>query len=107
MGPSIGLAVAYLKETGKEDWSDGITRIIDTHHKRFPYRGPDAGTVETFRRADWIDVTLGALNFAVPRSTYEAVVANYPTAGFHRFLFVSTLKNLVRHTGNPLPMFKA
>jgi len=100
------LAKNHLKSIGKENWIEEILLMIDMHHKRSPYTGKFAETVEVFRKADWIDVSLGLINNGIPRSKIKEINKHFPNAGFHQFLAKKTLKRLVTNPFNPLPMFK-
>jgi hypothetical protein len=62
--------------------------------------------VEDFRRADWIDVTLGVLTFGTPRSLIREVKAAWPDAGFHRLLARLELRHLGKHPLNPIPVLR-
>jgi len=104
--PSIGEAVKYLECNGKSEWNDEISAMINMHHKISGYTGRHEKTVEAFRRADWIDVTRGILNFKVDRKQINALQKTFPVLGFHGFLVRQTIKNFLRHPLNPLPMFK-
>jgi len=104
--PSIALANQYLSSLGKTEDKVEIELMIDMHHKMSKYSGKHEKTVETFRRADWIDVTRGTMRFSLDRTKYVGIVGTYPFLGFHRFLVVQTLKNLFKSPLNPLPMFK-
>ena len=102
--PSARLACTHLARSGRESWSGQITNMILEHHKIFPYRG-DA-LVERFRRADWIDVSMGALTFGIDRKFVREVIATWPSAGFHKRLVQLELHRLRTHPWNPLPMMK-
>lgn len=68
-----------------------------------------AGTfdyLEPFRRADWIDVSLGALRFGLPADHVAETRRAWPNAGFHRLLGRLTLRRLAGHPLSPLPMMK-
>ena len=104
--PSIILAHNYLDTIGKSDWKDEIELIIDMHHKKSKYSGKHEKTVETFRRADWIDVTKGRKLFGFSKSEFNRIIKQYPILGFHKFLIMQTIKNLFKFPLNPLPMFK-
>lgn len=106
LAPSIDLAKKYLIDHNKEEWVDEISAMIDMHHKRSKYKGPFERTVETFRRADWIDVTKGRISFNVRKEIIEKSIVEYPILGFHKFLLLQTWKNFIKHPLNPLPMFK-
>ncbi len=104
--PSILQAKKYLIDNNQEEWVDEISLMIDMHHKRSKYTGQFTTTVESFRRADWIDVTKGQLTFKVSKAEIKKTVEEYPVAGFHGFLVKQTLKNFLKSPLNPLPMFK-
>ena len=104
--PSIALASNYLDQIGRKNWQEEISLIIDMHHKRSKYIGENEKTVETFRRADWIDVTKGLKLFGIPRVDYIGIKEEYPILGFHKFLVIQTFRNLLKSPFDPLPMFK-
>lgn len=104
--PSIFQAKQYLIETDRKEWIEEITLMIDMHHKRSKYLGLYEETVETFRRADWIDVSKGRKSFKIAKKEIREISEMYPNLGFHRFLIFQTLKNLFKNPLNPLPMFK-
>ena len=106
LGPSIGQASYYLQVTGKTEWITEISEMIYWHHKISPYSGKFS-TTENFRKADWIDVSLGVLKFGCDRNQLKSNRALYPNSGFHLFLVSKSLANLWRHPLNPLPMFKS
>lgn len=106
LDPSISLAKDYLKAIDKDEMATEIGIMIDMHHKRSKYKGEFAKTVEIFRRADWIDVTIGKKLFGLQKTVYSNIKDQYPTLGFHRFLVKQTIKNLFKSPLNPLPMFK-
>ena len=104
--PSINQAKEYLDNIEKPDRKDEIASMIDMHHKRSNYLGRNEKTVETFRRADWIDITKGRMNFKINRKEIQELQERFPILGFHRFLLKQTVKNFLNHPLNPLPMFK-
>lgn len=104
--PSIILAQEYLKTINQQNWSDEIGVMINMHHKKSKYVGPYNNSVETFRKADWIDVTLCRKSFGINKVDYQIIVKQYPYLGFHRFLMYQALKNFIKSPLNPLPMFK-
>lgn len=106
LNPSIEQAKTYLKETGKEQWIDEITGMINWHHKTGRYKGRDESMVETFRKADWVDVSLGLLTFGINKQKIRENRKELPNRGFHLFLMKQVAKNFFRHPLNPLPMFK-
>jgi len=106
LAPSIDLARAYLDETGRGGHRDEVAAIILEHHKLRSYRGRFASTVETFREADLVDVSLGAVRFGLPRRFVRSVRAALPNAGFHRCLLSLTARQAARDPLRPLPMVR-
>ena len=104
--PSVALATAYLAETGREGWIPEIAAMIRKHHKITRYKGSPDRLVEAFRRADWTDVTLGALSFGTPRAFIRELQAAWPDAGFHKLLVRLELRHLGKHPLNPLPVLR-
>ena len=106
LAPSIDLACTHLDCAGHGDWRDSVTGMIREHHKIHRYRGADAAFIEPFRRADWIDVSLGALTFGLPRGRLREIKARWPNAGFHQRLAQLTFKRLRTHPLSPIPVLK-
>ncbi len=106
LAPSIEEVKIYLNETGRQDWTDEISKMIYWHHKLSQYKGPYKKTVENFRKADWIDVSLGLLTFGTDKHKIKESTAEFPNTGFHLFLIRQSVKNFFRHPLNPLPVFK-
>jgi hypothetical protein len=104
--PSIEQACIHLTKIGRQDWIEEITLMISYHHKISRYRGKHESIVENFRRADWIDVSSGLLNFGFDKRKIKEVKRKLPILGFHFFLVKLTIKNFFKHPFNPLPMFK-
>lgn len=103
--PSLLLATAYLVEIDRAAWSEEIAAMIRNHHKLTQCRGLPP-SVELFRRADWVDVSMGWIRFGLSRHAVAQVMAYFPDAGFHRLLLKLFLLRLMRHPLNPLPMFR-
>ena len=82
-----------------------INLMIYWHHKWSGYEGKYAVTTGNFRKADWIDVSLGLLTFGVNKIEIEKIRKAYPNLGFHNFLLKKISKNILEHPFNPLPMF--
>ncbi|HEY9102500.1 hypothetical protein [Chitinimonas sp.] len=104
--PSERLARDWLVQQGKTEWVDEVVAMIAEHHKVSacgPAQGP---LVEAFRRADWVDVTLGLRRFGLPRSLMREVNAVFPNEGFHWRLVQLSASQAWHHPLNPLPMFK-
>ncbi len=106
LNPSIEQAIIYLAETGNQDWTEEITLMIYWHHKMSKYQGKHDQVAENFRRADWIDLSLGLLTFGIDKKKIKENRRKLPTLRFHLFLIKETLKNFLRHPLNPLPVFK-
>ncbi len=104
--PSVVRAREYLAARGKADWIPEIEAMILDHHKVTSSRVEPQSLVEAFRRADWIDVSLGLRRFGLSRTFIAAVVATFPNAGFHRRLVQLTIDRFWRHPLTPLPMVK-
>lgn len=103
--PSIDLAAEYLEHEGRSDLIPLVTEMIDLHHKQRA-AGDSNDPIEIFRRADAIDVSLGARRFGLPFSAVRAVHRAYPSRGFHLTLVKLTAKRTIEHPSSPLPMFK-
>ncbi|UFH52240.1 HD domain-containing protein [Spirosoma sp. KNUC1025] len=106
LNPSIEQAKIYLHSIGRQDWTDEISQMIYWHHKLSTYQGKFGKLVETFRKADWIDVSLGVFTFGIDTQKIRQNRRMLPNRGFHFFLVRETAKNLLKHPFNPLPIFK-
>lgn len=106
LAPSVRLAQEYLSGAKLEHLSREVEAIIVWHHKLSRYTGEFVSTVERFRRADLVDVSLGAIRFGVPPSFVRAVKRSFPNAGFHRRLVVLTGRQLLRDPLRPFPMVR-
>jgi HD domain len=104
--PSVALAREHLAARGMADWIPEIEAMIVDHHKVTPSRTNPQSLVESFRRADWIDVSRGLRRFGLPRTFIAAVAATWPSAGFHRRLVELTIDRFWKHPLTPLPMVK-
>ena len=98
------LADAWLVANDRAAWRAETRLMIAHHHKIRPYRGASAALVEAVRKADWIDVTFGALRFGLPRGYVREVETAFPLDGFYpgpawRMVARYAAKNLRR----PLP----
>ena len=106
IAPSIALAHKYLVARAREDWIAEIEGMIADHHKITPSTAGPNSLIETFRRADWIDVTHGLRGFGIPRPFVADLFATWPDAGFHWRLLTLTLDRFRSHPLTPLPMVK-
>lgn len=82
--PSARLAARYLTRVGRDDLEAVVRALITVHHKLGRYLSVDADSVERYRRADWIDVSLGPVRFGLPKAFIRSVQRAFPEAGFHR-----------------------
>ena len=106
IAPSVALAREHLTRRGMADWIPEIEAMIVDHHKVTASHAHQQSLVESFRRADWIDVSFGLRRFGLPRAFIAAVAAMWPDAGFHRRLVQLTIDRWWKHPLNPLPMVK-
>ena len=106
LAPSARLAREYLTRAGLVEWIPEMTEIIAGHHKISKHDGRDEWLVEPFRRADWMDVSLGLRTFGLSRRLFEATLSLWPRAGFHRRLVQFTLRRACTHPWSPLPMVR-
>ena len=104
--PSEHQARLYLTEKGKQGWIEEITSMIHFHHKISHYQGRHEKTVTIFRKADWIDISLGLITFGNSKQAIDKTTDRYPNLGFHFFLLKETSKNFFKHPFNPLPMVR-
>lgn len=104
--PSVALACDHLACAGHGDWRDTVAGMIFEHHKIRRYRGDHAELIEPFRRADWIDVSLGVLSFGLSRDRRRAILSRWPNAGFHARLAQLTFKRLRTNPLSPIPVLK-
>ena len=106
LAPSIRQASLYLAGINKQQWTPEIASMIYWHHKLSQYKGEHEKTVETFRKADWMDVSLGLLTFGFDKQKIRRARRKFPNAGFHLFLVKQSVKNFFKHPLNPIPVFK-
>jgi hypothetical protein len=106
LAPSAALAGRYLETTGRIEWAPEIAAMILEHHKISAYRDNPAWLVEPFRRADWIDVSMGVMTGGLGRNVIRGILDYWPSAGFHRRLVGLTLDRLRDHPLSPLPMLR-
>jgi len=106
IAPSVAVARKHLAARGMAEWIPEIEAMIADHHKVKPSRANPQSLVESFRRADWIDVSRGLRSFGLPRTFISAVAARWPSEGFHRRLVQLTIDRFWEHPLTPLPMVK-
>ena len=104
LSPSVNLATSYLSAHDLGALEVEVRAIITEHHKLLPYKGEFSPSVEAFRQADLIDLSLGIIHFRLPTSFVQLVRMAFPNAGFHRRLTVLAAGQFMRTPFNPLPM---
>jgi hypothetical protein len=104
--PSARHASDYLIQIGRAAWMDAVHQMIDQHHRIRPWHGSEQSLVESFRKADWLDVCLFVLPTRLERDYLTEVLRRFPRNGFHRRLVAFTLRWWKRHPLNPLPILK-
>lgn len=104
--PSVRRAKAYLAERGLTHLEAEVEAVIVEHHKIRRYRAAHAASVEAYRQADLVDVSLGLIRFGIPASFIRSVQAAFPNAGFHQHLLALTARQLCRTPLRPLPMMR-
>ncbi len=106
LNPSSQLAHDYLKAQGIESLWPEVDLIIQQHHKLRSYSGPFEASVETFRRADLVDLSLGLIGAGLKTEFIQDVRARFPNAHFHKRLVTFTGQQFLRTPLNPLPMMR-
>lgn len=106
LGPSEQLAAEFLEQNARPHWREEVLAMIHHHHKITAVPDKTPALVEAFRKADWIDVTHGVLAYGVTRQQRRAIFAQFPDQGFHWRLLQLSLKRLLTHPWNPLPMMR-
>lgn len=104
--PSADMASDWLVQHGHDDWLTTVQGMILEHHKMTTVSRDATGGIEAFRKADWVDVTLGMRRFGLSRAWIRQVQLAFPDAGFHRKLMQLALQRVRQHPLSPLPMFK-
>lgn len=104
LAPSIRRAADWLAQNDHAALRERVALMIENHHKVSEF-STDV-LVDCFRRADWLDVSLGVLNAGLPRGEYRALLRAFPDAGFHWRLVQLSARQLVRDPLHPLPMFR-
>jgi predicted metal-dependent HD superfamily phosphohydrolase len=106
LAPSIALATQYLHQNGLDAWAPEVARMIALHHKVRPVHDGEMPLVETFRRSDLVDLSLGLLKFDLPADVVRRVRSEFPNAGFHLRLLQLTAKRFRHHPLSPVPVLR-
>lgn len=104
--PSVTLAADRARAEGHPEWIPLITQLIEQHHAVRPVLPPQPSLIETFRKADWVDVSWGAYRAGLPKAWIQQLYQTWPDAGFHAVLMRRTLHWIWRHPLKPLPMMR-
>lgn len=104
--PSVARAQTWLQENNHNDWGPVVATIIREHHKIRRYQGDYGDVVESFRRADLTDLSLGLIHWGLPRDVVQRVRKQFPNAGFHLCLIKLAVKQFLRQPWRPMPMMK-
>ena len=104
--PSVRLARTYLVESGRPEWIAEVERAILEHHKLSAAQADPGWLVEPFRKADWIDVSFGAVRFGLSIRIVSRIRSTWPSAGFHRRLLQLAIKRVWTNPLAPLPMMR-
>jgi len=106
LSPSRALARAYLEKNALLHWQDEIEMMIEQHHKITPYKHHSTWLVESFRQADWIDVSVGRIRFGLAPSYINEIRSQFANAGFHKRLMALTLQQMKKNPFKALPMMR-
>src|ERR1700712_5361601 len=103
LAPSIAAQDAWLKQTGRDAWSDELALIVAEHHRMARYGAdrPYAALVEAVRRADLIDVSQGLIKFGLPASYVKEVRASFDASIFFKRVIPMGTLNAVRKFQQP------
>ena len=104
--PSVAVATSYLARIRRSHWAPEIAAMIRHHHRISRSSERAEWLVEPFRKADWIDVSLGALTCGLPRAFVREAMQRWPNDGFHWKLAHLTLGRWRSHPLSPLPMLR-
>lgn len=106
LDPSSELAHDYLRAHGLQPLWPEVDSVIQQHHKLRSYTGPFAQSVDAFRRADRVDLSLGLIRSGLQREFVQAVRGQFPNSGFHARLAVLSGRQFRRTPLNPFPMVR-
>ena len=106
LDPSIEEAIKYLRSSGRDQWIEEVSLIINMHHKLSSYKGLFGQNIESFRRADLADVSKGLFRFGLSKKQLKQNFQMFPMEGFIKILMSMFFSNLLKHPLKPLPMLK-
>ena len=101
--PSIEAQDAWLRQTGREAWSDELALIVAEHHRLSVYgpTRPYAPLVEAVRRGDLVDVSQGLIRFGIPSSYVKEVRAAFDAGVFFKRVIPMSALRTVRKLQPP------
>ena len=106
LAPSRALARDLLTLQGKTGLAPLVEDMIESHHALLPRVGDGDSPTEIFRRADLVDLSLGAIRHGIPAAAVAQVRHSFPNAGFHRFLVRAFARRTLVHPLSLAPMLK-
>ncbi|MEO0795176.1 MAG: HD domain-containing protein [Verrucomicrobiota bacterium] len=106
LAPSIKLAQEFLARTGRDDWQQEISLMIEYHHRFRACPSDFPPLVEVMRKGDWVDATMGMRRFGLPKAEVKRVQDAIANFGFHNNLIRIARKEFWSRPLNPLPMMK-
>eukprot|EP01006_Ploeotia_vitrea_P055791 TRINITY_DN68032_c0_g1_i1.p1 TRINITY_DN68032_c0_g1~~TRINITY_DN68032_c0_g1_i1.p1 ORF type:complete len:214 (+),score=31.46 TRINITY_DN68032_c0_g1_i1:38-679(+) len=84
--PSTALAQKEMAGEYSAEELQLLDNLIMYHHKITPWHGPHEDVVNAFRKADWIDATMGVVAHGMPKAAIAKVTNAIAEAGFHQTL---------------------
>lgn len=106
LAPSEALASAYLHAEGCADLVPLVQAMIGHHHQLSALSPTADPRIEAFRKADWLDVTLGLRRFSLASCDFKRILARFPRLGFHARLLQFGAHHALHHPLRPLPMLR-
>lgn len=103
---AAALARTWLTGHHLTEWVPEVAAMIANHHKIRPYTGPHAQTVDAFRRADWIDASLGHWSGGQDKALVARINRELPVDELRRAIPRIVLPYAIRHPLKPLPMLR-
>ncbi|WP_209448918.1 hypothetical protein [Rhodococcus qingshengii] len=98
---------AWLAAHDRQGWEREIALAMTLHHRIRPYRGEAAWLVECIRRADWIEVTGGVLNFGLSRGFIRYARRSLPNRKFVTDAGIKIIQHALTHPRNPFPFWRS
>lgn len=100
--PSVALVSELAGDFGVTDVALA-EEMVNEHHGLRRRSNP---LVESFRRADLVDASMGTIRAGLSKTQVREVVEALPYAGFHRQIFGGVLVHAVKHPLRPFPMMR-